>query len=306
MKIAAFNGFLFHDEMFGYIIHFCKHHKHELTLFCHTEYYNHYIEFYKKHFHGYYFNVVDMRLFDQLKYGFERIFLMTDIDQNFKDNDPYINSITIRIDHYGEIRRENINNFIATRPFKNNYRKWALPCYPIYYSVEKYDALKQNNTINIMILGNCRERYDEKIINRLQCESNKPIIINVVSRKIKRENFVGWKLKVDVCLYENITTNNLIDLLKNTNYLLTDAVNDPHYEENCMSGSVPIAFSTLTTLVISKQSNKYYNFKNVIEFDKDSQDIIYLKDVDLYQLEQERSQLISAFSPIVLDCFATM
>jgi hypothetical protein len=244
-----------------------------------------------------------MRLFDQYKYGFERIFLMTDIDQNFKDNDPYINSVTIRIDHYGEIRRDNIKNFIATRPFKNNYRRWALPCYPIYYSAEKYNALKENESINLMILGHCRERYDTSIINRLRSESNKKIIVNIVSREITKDKFVGLRSGFDVHLYENIPAGKLMDLLKTTNFLLTDAVNDPHYEENCMSGSVSMAFSSLTTLVISKQTNKYYNFKNVIEFDKKSEDVIYLKDANHYEIEKERELIISMFSKAVMDCY---
>ena len=301
MKIAAFNGFLFHDEMLGYIIHFCKKHNHELTLFCHTEVYNHYMEFYKKHFKGYYFNVINMMLFDDLKYGFECIFLMTDIDQNFKDNDPYINSITIRIDHYGEIRRENISKFIATRPFKNNYRKWALPCYPVYYSAEKYNYVKNKDTIHLTILGVCKEKYDSSIINRLQTDNNMKIVINVVSRKISREKFVGIKKGYNIYLYENISATDLMELLKTTNFMLTDAVNDTHYEENCMSGCVPLAFSTMTTLVISKQSNKHYNFKNVVEYDKESTEPIILKEANLYELEKEREKLISVFPNIVMD-----
>ena len=301
MKIAAFNGFLFHDEMFGYVIYFCKKYNHELTLFCHTEVYNNYMEFYKRHFKGYHFNVLDITLFDQYKYSFECNFLMTDIDQNFRDNDPYINSITIRIDHYGEIRRENITKFIATRPFKNNYRKWALPCYPIYYSADKYYNLKQNDVINIMILGVCKDRYDASIINRLKTENNSKIIINVVSRNISKEKFIGIKPDFDIYLYENIPATYLMELLKKTNYLLTDAANDTHYEENCMSGSISAAFSTMTTLVISKQTNKYYKFKNVVEFDKYSQDPILLKDANLYELEKEREGLISMFSENVLD-----
>jgi len=301
MKIAAFNGFLFHDEMFGYIIYFCKKYNHELTLFCHTEVYNHYVEFYKKLFKGYYFNVIDMRLFDQFKYGFDCIFLMTDIDQNFKDNNEYINSITIRIDHYDIIRRENISKFIATRPFENNYRKWALPCYPIYYSADKYYNLKKNKVINLMILGICKDKYDFSIIHRLKPENDSKMIITVVSRELTADKFVGYNNRWDIHLYEHISAMDLMELFKTTNFILTDSVNDAYYEKNCMSGSIPAAFSTLTTLIISKQTNKYYNLKNVIEFDKESTDPILLKEANLYELEKEREELISTFSTIALD-----
>ena len=50
MRIAAFNGFGFHDEIFGSIINFCYSQRHELTIFCRIENYNSYMEFYKMHF----------------------------------------------------------------------------------------------------------------------------------------------------------------------------------------------------------------------------------------------------------------
>jgi hypothetical protein len=303
MKIAAFNGFAFHDEMFGYILYFCKKYNHELTLFCHTEVYNHYVEFYKKHFKGYYFNVIDGRLFECHKYSFDCIFLITDDDPNFKCNDPYINNITIRIDHDGDIRRENICKYIATRPFNNNYRKWALPCYPIYCSADKYCGLKEKNVIEIMILGCCKDKYDFSIINRLKTENNSRILIHIVSRIASKDNIFGINDNYDIHLYTNITTGFLMRLLKRTNYLLTDAVNDSDFHEKRMSGAVPMAFSTLTTLIISKQTNKYYNFKNVIEFDIESTEPIVLNEVNLYELEKEREELVSMFSNIVLEYF---
>jgi len=304
MKIAAFNGFLFHDEMFGYIIHFCKKYNHELTLFCRTDVYNHYIEFYKKHFKGYYFNVIDARSFNHHKYGFECIFLMTDDDQNFKDDDPYINSITIRIDHDVEIRRNVISKYIATRPFKDNNRKWALPCYPLYGFTDKYSSLKEKPVIELMILGCCIDRYDSSIINRLKTNNDSKFIINIVSRYVSEENIFGIHANCDIHLYQNISAGYLMRLLKQTDYLLTDAANDNNFEGTRMSGAIPVAFSTMTTLVISKQSNKYYNFKNVVEFDKVSEEPIILKEVNLCELEKlekEREELIDMFSSHVLD-----
>jgi hypothetical protein len=133
MRIAAFNGFSFHDEMFGYIIYFCQLHNFELTLYCRTDAYKDYIEFYKFHFKDFKFNIYDCNLFAYQKYSFDYIFLITDDDPNFLDNDIYINNITIRIDHSSEIRREKIKKTIAVRPFAENYRQWAIPCYPIIY-----------------------------------------------------------------------------------------------------------------------------------------------------------------------------
>ena len=48
-----------------------------------------------------------------------------------------------------------------------------------------------------------------------------------------------------------------------------------------MQGAIPLAFTCLTPLIISKVSNQYYKFKNVIEYmDED----IILKKVNLKDL----------------------
>jgi hypothetical protein len=229
---------------------------------------------------------------------------MTDDDPNFKGNDPYINSITIRIDHDAVVRREFISKYIATRPFKDNYRKWALPCYPVYCSAYKYANLKETNVIELMILGSCKEKYDASIINRLKTENESIIRVTIVSRSVSGDNISGITANHKIHLYQNISAGYLMRLLKQTNYLLTDAANDSYFEGTRMSGAVPVAFSTMTTLIISKQSNKYYNFKNVVEFDKDSTEPIILKEANLCELEKlekERDELIDMFSSIVLD-----
>ena len=59
-----------------------------------------------------------------------------------------------------------------------------------------------------------------------------------------------------------------------------------------MSGAIPLAFSTLTPLIISIKTNEYYKFINVIEFDKDGVDDIILRDVDIDLIAQERSDII--------------
>ena len=59
-----------------------------------------------------------------------------------------------------------------------------------------------------------------------------------------------------------------------------------------MSGAIPFSFSTLRTLIISKQTNQYYKFKNVIEFDNNSTDDIILKEIDINKIKEERDILI--------------
>jgi hypothetical protein len=59
-----------------------------------------------------------------------------------------------------------------------------------------------------------------------------------------------------------------------------------------MSGAIPLSFTTLTPLIISKHTNMYYNLKNVIEYDKNSSDPIILQPINIISLENERAELL--------------
>jgi len=59
-----------------------------------------------------------------------------------------------------------------------------------------------------------------------------------------------------------------------------------------MSGCIPLSFSMLVPLILSKETNSYYQFKNAIEYVKDSTDVIELKDIDYDELKKERSEHI--------------
>ena len=67
---------------------------------------------------------------------------------------------------------------------------------------------------------------------------------------------------------------------------------DTDYEDKQMTGSIPLAFSLLVPLIISKQTNRFYQFENVIEFDKGSIETIFLKNIDMDSLEKERDNII--------------
>jgi hypothetical protein len=296
MRIAAFNGFPFHDEIFGCIINFCRLNQLELTIFCRTENYNTYMDFYKTHFKDYSFEIIDCRLFNFYKYNYDFIFLITDDDDNYQDNDAYINNKTIRIDHTFEIRRDNITKYISVRPFEINNRNWAIPCFPILYSTLKKNILSNNDSVHICILGGNYGQYDVDILNRIQYPNGCKIILHAIARKISFQNFQGINAeKFELHVYENLTTKQMIHILKNSNYIITDVSKEKKYENNMMAGAIPYAFSCLTPLILSKQSNVFYNFQNVIEFDKNSNEEIVLKYINIDSLEYERQKLIDMF-----------
>jgi len=201
---------------------------------------------------------------------------MTDDDWSYKNDTKK----TICIDHYYKIRNHAFENRIATRPFSNEYyRKWALPIYPII-------SFKTINETNIVLLSD-DSNYNMNILNRLK--SNK-IVLHAISRTMSIERFKN--INIDIQIYRNIDTNQLINILSNASYVITDVSESKHYATEIISGSVPLAFSTLTPLIISKETNSYYKFKNVIEFDKNSMDPIILHNINMDELKKERDEMI--------------
>ena len=275
--IAIFSSFNCHYEMFGYIIHYCKTKQYKLTIYCpHTNTDLGFIDFYKSMFDDITFKPVD--LFEKEKDNYKHIFLTT-------DNDKYSSSDVskiICIDHQYKTRSPIFEKRVATRPFsKEYYRNWALPVYPIYQNKNQINKDK----INIVILGNYHINLNNStsILNRIKGN----VVFHAISRNIKSDFFPG----MNVQCYKNMSTIDLFDLIKNSDYIITDLTRSEVYRSQIMSGAIPIAFSTLTPLIISKETNSYYQFKNVIEFN--STDPIELVDIDTEELKKERDELIS-------------
>lgn len=295
LNIAIYNSFNFHYEMFGFIIYFCKKYNHKLTIFTPTEYTIGWLDFYKDFFKDYNFEYKSFMDFKQFKDNFDFIFVPTDDDKYIQSE--WINNRYIAIQHTNNVRNHYFTNNLGIRPFVTNYIDWALPCYTI---LNEYDKINLNevDAINIAIIGGNND-YNYNIINKLQ--SSKRINLFIIGRNtllFKHEllNFNNNNFYVNI--HNNIPTNDLLNILKKCDYILTDTTfNTDHINGISMSGSIPIAFSTLTPLIISKQNNEFYKFKNVIEFDYDSVEPIILSNdiINIEDLKKERNELISMF-----------
>jgi len=265
MKLAVFNGFPFHYEMFGYLIHYCKVMNHELTIYCYPQHDMRWLAFY---YSMYMFECKDVHTFHN---NYDSIFLTT-------DDDPYYRGDvhkTICIDHFYKIRSPHYSKRITTRPFDE--RPYALPVYPIFND-------KKSNGATVLIIGHS-DLYDISCINRLT--SDKPITIQVISRNVNLDAFHGCKYPVKG--YSSISTFEMMDIIYNADYIMTDVSMGKNYIHENMSGSIPLALSTLTPLILSKETNSYYKFKNCIEYD--DSDII-LKEINTNLLKAERDEMI--------------
>lgn len=197
------------------------------------------------------------------------------------------------------------------------------------------NQLSSNDFLNIAIIGLCGEydvnshlvyyNYNVNFINRLK--TDKKIKLHVIARNITCFQFYGLKGSIELHTYQNIQTEHMFNVLKQCSFIMTDvncfdksthevdrmcdinehmsgknigpmAPEDYHfkYEKRTMSSSIPLAFSLCIPLIISKQTNEYYKFKNVIEFDKNTSEDILLTDIFPELIENERNEFIAKFN----------
>ena len=300
-NIAIFNSFLFHYEMFGYIIFYCYANKYNLTIYTEDNYDMGWFDFYRQSFgdKSYQFNFRHYTNFenDLQKNEYDLIFLTTDDDPNFEVR--WMTYKVICINHFYYCRRVDWFHCIGTRPFAENLINWAIPCIPYFNSYNKISN-SDDKFIHVAIIGGGiknNNSYDINIINRLK--SDKKIMLHIISRLIICD-LSNINSNIEVKKYENITTQQMYSLLLKCNYVLSDIDNvmNTHRSGHSMSGSVPIAFSTLTKLVISSQNNMFYRFVSVKEYDLNNNENIFLENTteEMFKLiERERNCLIDMF-----------
>lgn len=315
-KIAIFNGFSFHYELFGYILHFCKNNSCKLTIYTDFADNHNWFEYYKKVFinETFDFQIKHHVNFENERSRYDYIFLITDDDPKFKNE--WVNKKTICIDHHVNIRRDNEFLYhISSRPFNNNVRDWALPCFPIIQSLDKINIINNfnnENNIHIVIIGgHSVKQYNVNVINRIKPKNkNYKIVLHAVSRKMTINMFNNLKDHIELHIYNKLDTFEMMKLLEKCSYFLTDVdSNMDHITGRSMSGGIPLSFSNLLPLIISKHSNSIYKFTNSIEFDMDGNDDIILPEImnedgkeNTFELiEKERAELIEMFDIHIKD-----
>lgn len=299
-NIAVFNSLPCHYEMFGYIIYYCYLNSHKLTIYTEGTFNMGWFSFYQTLFGNYAINLIHYKNFeDGLKSNnYDLIFLTTDDDPVFDVR--WMSNKVICINHYYTCRRIDWFHCIATRPFCKNSINWAIPCIPVFNSIYKLSNIS-NDFMNVAIVGTgyAENPYNIDLINRMVTTNSKKIVLHIITRKIFCD-ITGINTNIEVRRHESISTEDIFLILLKCNYILTDThyIIKDHQEGYSMSGSIPIAFSSLSKLIISKQNNLYYKFCSVKEFDYYSDDKIILEDTNentISLVEQERSKLISMF-----------
>jgi hypothetical protein len=259
MNIAIYQGFTsIHFEMFGYLFDYFL--TSNITFHVFTPINNissDWLSFYNNVFNSKLtFNPINQ--FDPSKYSL--IILVTDDDMSFKQE--WLTTYNVLcIDHSAKIRRKPDNMLrIGTRFFYNRpICPWALPIYTIY---TKYDKqLFLNDKINVTCIGIQNRPPNDNFLKELFVNFDS-INFHIITRKMLT------KYQSDnIFCYENCPTTKMMDILKNTHYIL--CLENPNNLEpvaNSMSAAIPLAFSTGCQLIIPESWNKYYSLKSIITY----------------------------------------
>jgi len=262
MKVAVYNGFPFHYEMIGYIFEYFYKTKNIIPSFYNLNQDNlGWIWFYSRLYENIFINK-SINKFNPEKYDI--IFLLTDNDLNFKEEwiDKYSHKI-ICIDHYYYLRRPSIKYHIATRLFPNRNIPYIIPCFEIYNLEYKVFCLSLQAKINVSILGMNIPKNIQQLTNlfinfndiQFYCMSRS----NIISRH-------GCYPSNNICYCIDIPTSAMMDILKNSHYILCLS-NNPDHIDKSLSASIFLSFSIGSKLIMPKIWNNFHQLKTPILYD---------------------------------------
>ena len=307
LRVAIVNALPYHYEMFGYVLHhFAKKGRNGcngcngaiVSIFTETGGRNWgWFDFYKEHFGnmGFEFECTEFNKFSEFKIReqFDVIFVTTDDDMGIKRE--WIDERFIAIEHTPMLRRPEYRHRIAIRPFPAGvalHDRWALPCYNIATATDKMRHIDATTTINVALIGGYRD-INVEFINRIAG----PVKLHFVGCCWNPHDFntASPCATNEFVPHGVLHTRAMLELLQTCDYVITDVNNKDHIAGKSMSGSIPLAFSTLTPIIIGRTNNSIYKFKSVVEVDLNSSEPIVLNKISnemVSAVALERDELV--------------
>ena len=280
MKIAIFNGFAFHYEMFGYIIDYCLSKNIELDIYTVNVYDINWLEYYNLFFHKN-INYYPINRFNYIINDYNVVILTTD-DEKLYNIELNKNKL-ICIDHCYNNRRPYVPIHIGTRFYHTRPDlDYALPVYRIMRLQNKKELLKNVKQTNILCIGkyNCQDTIDT-----LKKRFNNFNELNFIFIDRYLNDFCTLD-EPNIKKYNRLNTVNMIGLLAQSHYVYISMVHLDHIAKS-MSGAIPLAFNCLCQLIMPKEMNKYYNFKSAITYTKNESITLSTYDCDIVDVELE-------------------
>jgi len=292
-KIAVYNGFPFHYEMFGYLIDWSISRGITLDIYTNNQHDMGCFDFHVKQF-GPRFNVFPcVELTTQKLDSYRRLILTTDDDWYFPRQFPNISEHNlgkiVSIEHDNWNRTKFGNPKIGTRFFISRPEMpWAIPTYRLISPEEKRARLQ--GKIRIAAVGNGflpgYRMYDfggEHFVGD-------NLEFHVISREIDPTCFSGFR---NIHFHSELDTSTLVEVLKDSHYVF-------HYPDKrkifrAITGVMLLAPGCLAKSIICRESLHYYLmggiFPHTIEYSSDS--VLSLSsDTQVEQLDQDLLDLI--------------
>jgi len=256
-KIAIFNGFQFHYEMFGYVIDYCVSKNIELDIYTETDNNMDWLKFYLLTFPSKCFTLKKLLAY-QPNNQYSKILLLTDDDFMFKNS--WINNKVICVDHANINRRPQINTHIGVRYFKD--RPQLDYCSQVYKIID-VETKRRISSKNIVIIGNNARHFTKKHINMIKNFEDYNYIF--IDRYLDTYLDVSFKLYKNFKFYNSISTIDLIQILKESAYIFITDITDKIADK--ISASIPLALNCLCTIIMPLSMNKYYKYTSAITYE---------------------------------------
>lgn len=295
-KIAIFNGFTFHHEMYGCIFDYCnKHNINTIDIFFNNSSKLDWDLFYKQYFTNLNLNFINKDNFNfNNNYKYKFVFAVTDDDHHYKSE--WVTHNTICFNHYYKIRNPIYSNYynITKLNNSNNPTPYSNVCFDY---INFKDKINQVNPYKIVVsvIGNIKH-VNFNILEKLY-SNHKQLVINLYSRagsNIHNKYLNNPKYNI----FLNIGTQTLMNKLIKSDYILYSYKTSFELEKiNTSSGSLQLSLNTLSIPILDKCLNKNLNIVNCMEIDfNDDKILINKPDLTLYSgLEIERNRYIHNF-----------
>jgi hypothetical protein len=273
--------------MIGFILDFCNKYDIIPTIF-NMNYDTDWLEFYRQKYTFYSITSIDMNTLEN-EYLF--ILLLTDDDDSFKDE--HITNNIVCIDHCHVNRRTLIKHHIPIAAFHDDIHYYAMPIFEYIDYKSKMDIITKIERPIITFLGNSTIPLKKEVFSLI--ENIDEFDIYIINRCVPWDS--DYTDLPNVYFHENISPIEMFTLLLKTTYVcyipnLMSYNSIFQIQNQQLSASIPIAFTTGCKLILPEIMNRYLKLDSIITYPERTRIVLY-KTPSLIQTFIERERLIN-------------
>ena len=259
-RIAIFNGFRFHYEMFGFVLDYLTTNNLPFDIFSETEGDMGWFRVYESRFGSR--TIHPIRSFNQ--YNYDYVFLLTDDDTKYSKR--WQHSKVIMFEHTGTRyvmrsvhRRLQLRQYTTRHP-PSPEESWILPVWNIGYRD------KDPAHIQITAIGNnCPCNPSELLPWFQDIRSVKFTFINRTPSPTIFDH-ASWTPYTNVTLLENIDAERMLEEASKADWLLLLPKNEHQYQDS-ISAILPIAYGVGTPILMKQEWLTAYGFGGIQALD---------------------------------------